>query len=237
MQLISKNKFIPWLLCFLLFAQGIGLYHITSVFAGNASTSAGVNNKAPVFSVGPVDDSGTSTPKNVGANVTFTATATDKNSDHYYLAVCQTSTAPTPGADAAPTCNGGTFCVSSTDVAAGTSTSCTYPVTSGDAGSRAWYAYVCDKLASGALCSTLYSQGTGGDPTASPFYVNTQPNFTIFSDDSGTGKDPGATVTWTSTAADADGDLLTLHVCKTAAFTGGVCTGGEWCTNATPNSR
>lgn len=227
MQLIYKNKFIPWLLCFLLFAQGVGLYHITAVFAGNASTSAGVNNKAPYFTTGPADDSGSSTPINVGSNVTFTATAGDKNSDHYYLAVCQTSTAPTPGANAAPTCNGGTFCVTSTDVAAGTSTSCTYPVASGDAPSKAWYAFVCDKLATGALCSS-YSQGSG-EPGVSPFYVNTIPTFTAFADDAGSGKDPGSKITWTSTASDADGDQVTLYVCKTASFNGSTCAGGEWC--------
>lgn len=228
MQLLNKNKFVPWVLCLLLVIQGTGLYHITFVFAGNATTQAGVNNKAPAFSAGPADDSGSSTPINVGSNVTFTATATDKNNDQYYLAVCKDSTAPTPGNNDAPTCNGtGTWCVSTSPANAGSPTSCTYQVQTGDAPSKAWYAFVCDKLASGALCSS-YSQGSG-EPGVSPFYVNTVPTFTAFADDAGTGKDPGATVTWTSTASDADGDQVTLYVCKTASFNGSSCPGGEWC--------
>jgi hypothetical protein len=216
----------------LLVIQGTGLYHITSVFAGDSSTSASVNNKVPTFTDIPYEDpASTSTaPTNVGTNVTFKTKANDKNVDQYYLAICE-ETGITAGNDGPPTCTGtgAEFCYS-TATDSDAVASCTYQVASGDVPSQAWYGYVCDKNAS-ALCTSVNS-GTGDSGT--PFYVNSQPTFTVFADDAPV--DPGATVTWTSTASDADGDLLELYVCKTQAFSGGVCTGGEWCHDTTPQA-
>lgn len=233
MQLLNKNKFVPWFLCLLLILQGTGLYHITSVFAGNASTSAGVNNKAPVIT-GNVAENPASTsaaPTLVGADVTFEVNATDKNSDPYYLAVCTTA-AVTAHANAAPTCDVGTWKVSA-ETAYGNQATAAYTVLQGDASSNNWYAYVCDKNAN-SLCSAVNS-GTGD--SGSPFYVNHAPTFSAFADDAGAGKDPGATVTWTSTSSDSDGDNVTLYVCKTAVFTGSACTGGAWCTSSASASN
>ncbi len=227
MQLISKNKFVPWFLCLLLILQGAGLYHIASVFATGASTSAGVNNKAPTFTTIPYEDptSSSAAPTNVGADVTFKAIANDKNSDPYYLAVCTTS-AVTPHASAAPTCTVGTWKVSA-ETASDVMATAAYTVLQGDASSNAWYAFACDKNANSA-CSAV-SSGSGESGT--PFYVNHAPTFTVFADDSP--KNPGATVTWTSTASDSDSDNVTLFVCKTASFNGTTCAGGQWC-NSSP---
>jgi len=65
-------------------------------------------------------------------------------------------------------------------------------------------------------------------PSGSPFVVNHRPNFTFVSNDSP--KDPGQTITWTTTASDPDtirgGDKIKLFVCSTNGFnpTSG-CTG------------
>ncbi|MFZ2414531.1 MAG: hypothetical protein WAW33_00805 [Minisyncoccia bacterium] len=226
MQLINKNKFVPWFLCLLLILQGTGLYHITSVFAGNASTSAGVNNKVPTYT-GNVAESPASyatTPTAVGADVTFKVTATDKNNDKYYLAVCTTA-AVTAHASAAPTCDVGTWKVSA-ETSSGSEATAAYTTLQGDASSNNWYAYVCDKNAN-SLCTTVDS-GTGD--SGSPFIVNHAPTFTVFADDAGAGKAPGATVTWTSTSTDSDSDTVTLYVCKDNDFTGTDCgVGGKWC--------
>jgi hypothetical protein len=226
MQLISKNKFIPWLLCLLLIVQGIGFYKIAIIFAAgqNATTSAAINNKAPVIS-GHVAENPASTaaaPAIVGGSVIFQVTATDQNSDQYYLAVCKAA-GITPGTNGVPTCTSGNYCISIA-TNAGSQATCSYTTLQGDGSSNNWYAYACDKNASGA-CSAVDSGGTGG--SESPFYVNHAPTFTVYADDSA--KNPGATVTWTSTSSDSDSDNVTLYVCKTASFNGTTCAGGQWC--------
>jgi hypothetical protein len=244
------KKSLSWfsvltLLCLL----GFVYFHLgkTTVRADDLGTSVTVGNEAPSFTDNPHEDpsshnsSGTGdtagNPTNVGSNVTFKATASDPNSDDYYLIVCTTN-AVSPGTEGgAPTCDVGTWCTSSS-TADDVEASCTYQTQAGDSESNTWYAFVCDAASSNQACSSS-DQGTGQGNAASPFYVNHVPTFTAYSDDSG--KNPGQTVTWTTTSEDPDSDAaddtVTLYVCKTAAFSGGAspsCTGGEWCHDASP---
>ena len=137
-------------------------------------TTLNIENVPPSFTSGPSDgpSSGTA-PTNAGANVTFTAMAHDNNADQYYLAICKTGDAPTPGTDGPPTCNGGAGNNWAISAAANSDApaSVTYLTSPSNAESNAWYAFVCDKNTAG-LCSA-YSQGTLD--AGSPFKVNHQP--------------------------------------------------------------
>jgi len=222
--MFKQNKILS--LFFILFLVVILnlVFYALKVKADNASTTAAVANKAPTFTAGPAENpaSTASSPTLVGNNVTFQATATDKNGDQYYLAICK-GQGITAGSNGPPTCTSGQWCISSA-TNSGSQASCSYQVQQTDASSNDWYAYVCDKNTSGQ-CSS-YSQGSGD--SGSPFYVNHQPTFTSFSDDSP--KDPGGTVTFSTTASDQDGDNVILYVCKSNDFNGSTCgAGGEWC--------
>lgn len=192
-----------------------------SVVADSINTQVTVSNSAPTFSVAPAESpaSDTTTPTNVGNVVTFQATATDANNDSYRLAICKTN-AVTPNGVGSPTCDGGSWCVSST-AASGAQASCTYTALSGDVESNDWYAFVCDST-TGSTCSSS-SQGSGS--SGSPFAVNHTPAFTAMNSTAG---DPGATITFTATASDADtsgsADTVLLVVCSASGATASGCT-------------
>lgn len=198
-----------------------------SVRAESVATSVTVGNAVPSFTAGPAESvaSTATTPTNVGSTVTFTATAEDGNNEDYYLAICKTD-AITPGSSSAPTCTGGSWCITGA-TASGAGTSCGHTAIDGDAEVNAWYAFVCD----GTGCSAS-SQGSGD--TGSPFEVNHAPDFSAISNDST--KNPGETITWSATASDTDtssvADTVKLLVCKTAGITAGACTGDEWCSSS-----
>ncbi|MEK7168928.1 MAG: hypothetical protein AAB778_02845, partial [Patescibacteria group bacterium] len=206
-----------------------------TVMADSVTTSVTVGNSAPAITAGPAEstESSSTSPTNVGSGVTFTATATDSNSENYYLLVCATDAA-TPTNGGAPNCTSTQWCVSSS-TASGAQATCTYTTLIGNAESNAWYAFVCDGNASAANCSAAGNQGTGG--TGSPFGVNHAPGFTAISNDGP--KDPGATVTWSTTASDTDtsgaADTVKLLVCKTTGIAAGACDGGgsdTWCSSS-----
>lgn len=228
---VSLRKMTYLLVALLLFA-GFGS---ARVFADDFTPTASVSNSVPSFTTGPSDgSSSTATPTNVGINVTFTATAADANGDQYYLAICKTN-AVAAGTDAAPTCTGGSWAIS-TATNSTSQASVTYTALVGDAESNAWYAFVCDKKPSGAGCSTS-SQGSG--VTGSPFNVNHKPSYTFTSalDTGGGTVAPGDTVRVTVTLADSDTDggqdTVRMHVCASGdTFGGGVCSGTEYCNSA-----
>lgn len=231
------KKSIPWFLVLILIGTMVGLgLNIAKpqVKADTSTTSVAVANTAPSFTAGPAEDPaslGTS-PTNVGSNVTFKATASDPNTDNYYLAVCTTDAVTAGASGGAPTCNVGTRCVS-TSTADDVQASCTYTTLVGDAESNAWYAFVCDAASSSQACSAS-SQGTGD--SGSPFKVNHRPSFTVVGD-SPDPSTPGATVTITTTASDADvdtaADTVKLYVCKAQDGTSSGCgVGGTWCSAA-----
>jgi hypothetical protein len=198
------------------------------VRAAVVATSVTVGNSAPAFTVAPAENpvSDTVTPTWAGNDVTFEATATDNNGDAYYLIVCQTNSA-TATNGGAPTCGGGTWCVSGSTTS-GSQASCAHTTSAGSNETNAWFAFVCDGVAAGAACSSS-SQGSGD--SGSPFVVNHAPVFTNIANNSP--QNPGGTITWTATASDTNtGATVTLLVCKVAGVSGTDCTGGvsdRWC--------
>lgn len=206
-----------------------------SVLADAVTTSVTVGNSAPSITAGPAESpaSYATTPTNVGDNVTFQATATDSNSENYYLAICKTNSV-TPVNGGAPTCGGGNWCISTTTTS-GSQASCTYTALVGDAQSNVWYAFVCDGNSS-AACSAS-SQGTGD--SGSPFKVNHRPTFATITNDSP--KDPGVNITWSTNSSTLDSDndttpdTVKLIICKTTGITNDDCDGGasdRWCASS-----
>jgi hypothetical protein len=195
------------------------------VSAENVGTSVTIANSGPVFTDGPREDaiSSSTSPTNAGTNVRFEGTANDPNDDRYYLAVCK-SNLITAGNDAAPTCTDGDWCIS-TDFADETEADCSYTTQAGDIESNAWYAFVCDKVSGGGICSAASS---GSGDSGSPFAVNHRPTFSAFGDTGAVA--PGAVVTFQGTVADSDTDgtqdLISMFVCKANDFTGTACGGG-----------
>lgn len=196
------------------------LYNVT--FADNVGTSVTVSNEGPTFASAPYEDTASfsGSPVNAGSTLTFRGTGSDPNTDNYYLAICKTD-AITPVDGAAPTCPGGTWCVSSS-TGDGVEANCDYVVSNAEAAeSNAWYAFVCDDTPASSTCS-ISSQGAGN--SGSPFFINHRPTFTQITDDGGTGTDsgdnPGGTITFTATASDGDSDnaadTVSLVVCSTS---------------------
>jgi len=221
----------------LLFSTGMFLLKI---FADSITTSVTVGNSAPTITAGPAEsaESSSTSPTNVGASVTFQATATDSNAENYYLIVCS-SDSVTPHNGAAPTCGATQWCVS-TSTTSGSQASCSRTALIGDAESNAWYAFVCDGNASAANCTATGNQGSGG--TGSPFAVNHAPAFSSVSNDGP--KNPGQTVTWITTSSDSDtsgsADTVKLLVCKTTGISADACDGGAgdtWCSSSASASN
>jgi len=140
-----------------------------AALSDTSSTETDVTNVSPVIRE-TVSDGGSnsSAPTNVGSNVTFTTKAADVNSNDYYLAVCKYQYVKA-GNDAAPSCctdAGLLTCTAaekwaiSTATAIAATASVTYTAQSGDPQSNAWYAFVCDKVATTAAC---YPAGGAGD--------------------------------------------------------------------------
>jgi hypothetical protein len=225
---------------FLLLVQvNVYIEHVKATSTTN--TSVTVSNTAPDFATGgepyEVPASYSGTPINVGASISFYATGEDANSDQYYLAICQTD-AVTAGNNAAPTCTGGSWCVSSA-TNSGVATSCTYNALQTDPeGPNVWYAFICDKVTGVGDCSAS-QQGTGN--SGSPFYINHRPSFSQITDDGGgganSGADPGGSMTFTATASDPDtdgtSDTVKLVVCAdTTGATYGGCSGTQLCVSS-----
>jgi uncharacterized delta-60 repeat protein len=135
----------------------------------SSTTSLGISNVAPTIS--SVTDNGSSgtTPTNIGTDVTFTMSASDPNGDPIYIAICKENSI-TANANAAPTCGGaGAWYVDTTERANPISSASVTTSTTGLLGeSYDWYAFACDKVASGPLCSSMLN-------TDSPFKVNHRP--------------------------------------------------------------
>ncbi len=193
-----------------------------------ALTLSGNTNTAPTFSVDPSDDgSASTTPTNYGDNISFSATAGDAEGDSYYLAICKTDSI-NPNSNSAPTCGGGSWCISGA-TASGTEATCDYIATSSTE-SLAWYAFVCDKVSGFGIskCSSA-SQGSGDILNDSPFVINHPPSFSAVAttDDN---KNPGETFVITATVVDTDTagspDTMDLFICtKDSAAAGVGCTG------------
>jgi hypothetical protein len=204
------------------------LFFSFDAYADTVTTSVTVGNAAPTITAGPAENpaSYTASPTNVGSNVTFQATAEDSNGEDYYLLICSTDAA-TATNGGSPTCDDDTWCTS-TATSSESQATCSYTTLVGDSTSNAWYAFVCDGNSSSAACSSSGDQGSGD--SGSPFEVNHRPSFSSPSNDGP--KDPGSTVTWSTTVSDSDSDNVKLIVCKTTGISGDACDGGSgdtWC--------
>ncbi len=179
-------------------------------------------------------------PTNVGADVVFTGRFDDPNHDDYYMAICKTN-AITANSNAAPTCTGGAWGVS-TATSFGNNATVNYTTLDTDAESNAWYGFFCDKTAVGPACTTMMNTGSSstlGDD-GSPFFVNHRPRFdtVLETDSTDTSIAPGETIKFklTKITAISDPDLNTaqdtvsMYICtpettgfdyKTPACTGG----------------
>lgn len=116
-------------------------------------------NTTPSFTVNPIDSPD---PLTVGFDVTFTATATDGESNNWYLIICKTNSVT---AGMPPACQTNqTYCVSSSAVTSGSENSCTW--TSTQTGTQNWYAFACDDDPVNPICST--ANATGSPLTVSP---------------------------------------------------------------------
>ncbi|MFH0951462.1 MAG: hypothetical protein V1765_03255 [bacterium] len=210
--------------------------------ADTATTGVTVGNSVPAFDNTPAETvashngAGTgntaNNPTNEGSAVTFTADATDANGDQWKLLVCSTDDVTGIG------CAATQYCISASAVNSGSTNTCSYTTLNGNPESNTWYAFACDATA--CMPDGTGNQGSGNSGT--PFYVNHDPSFSAYSNDSD--GDPGDIVTFTATTSsdsdsDAAQDLLTLYVCLTASFSGGAspaCGGTELCHELTPEA-
>lgn len=181
-----------------------------------ATTTVTVKNAPPDIIIQPSElfasgqGSTSTTPVNIGASIGFSITASDMESNSYYLLVCANGSAPTPGAGgSAPECSGGAsnrLCVSGL-FADDAEATCTYNSVSGAPETKDWYAFVCDNHATESDCSA-YSQGSavGVNATSSPMYVNHAPVFA--SGATTVNNQPAGDNPFTFTATTTDTDLL-----------------------------
>lgn len=209
-----------------MFLLNLGAQELKQVEAqGLATTTVTVLNTPPQWTVDAQEstESSTTTPTNSGSAVTWIATATDSNSESYYLLICSNGNAPTAtSSPATPTCGSGAvrWAVSALTASAAQASAAT-TTTEAFAETNAWFAWVCDAVAINPRCNATYKQGTA--TTASPYNVNHRPAFTDFWDNSNALTSvPGVTVTFTATSSDADivvaADTVKLFVCSTNAF-------------------
>ena len=216
-------------ICLILLSISFSIFSLEAfqAYADTVTTSVTVGNSAPSFTAGPLENptSSITTPTNVGSSITFQATASDSNSENYYLLICSSNSA-TPTNGGAPTCGATTWCTS-TATTSGSQASCSYTTQLADTTSNDWYAFVCDGNSSAASCSTA-QQGSGD--SGSPFVVNHSPSFS--SPFNNSPQNPGSTVTWTTTASDSDSNTVKLLVCKTPGITDGTCDGDTWCSTS-----
>jgi hypothetical protein len=252
------------------FSVVVALVLFTSVFGvlriANAApfttpqTSTSISNLAPVFTVQPNEswtqayandshtdaraESSATYPTNVGTDLTISATATDANGDDYYLIVCKDAVAATPGNFAAPTCSSlpNTWAVGA-DTTQGSGTSVTFSTTGLTNETYSWYAYACDKVQGGGLCTlatssqggTLAEAGSPGAASGSPFHVNHRPVMGTLNSISVA---PGTTLNFklahstqvSDPDTNASQNTVTLYVCTpettTFDYYTNTCTGG-----------
>ncbi len=144
-------------------ATGGATWQPGSNSVNNGGNSGWLFNAVPSITAGPSDQGSSSgSPTNSGGNLRFTATATDSDSDNYYLAICKTSSITVVNS-AAPTCPGGNWCISGATTS-GSQSSCSYLTSDLDIGTKDWYAFLCDNNSSSVCSSSLQGSGSSGSP-------------------------------------------------------------------------
>ncbi len=221
-----------------------------AVSTSTVVTTVTVLNTPPVWVVQAHETvpSATTTPTNAGNIVYWQATANDSGSDPFYLLLCKTNGTPFASSTTTPSCAGGAtnqWNVSAVSTTTGNTVVWTSTTTLDkflvgvgpfDNESNAWYAWVCDNNASGAACSSSYTQGDPGFPNGnSPFVVNHAPLF--FSLSNSGNVNPGSPESWTVVATDTDtirgGDALHIVACKSSGLVNTIyCdSNGTWATS------
>lgn len=234
-----------FLLMMLFDVQNTGNTHSVQA-TSTATTTVTVLNTPPVWTVTAREwyASATTTPTNVGTSTWWTAIGTDSNAESYYLLICKSSSTPIAVAGGAPRCGGGGTDQWAVSAATASGASSTVATTTQDAWATKnnWFGYICDGNAGSPRCNDAQFNGlheTGAaSATSSPFVVNHRPTLTWVADDSPTF--PGATTTWTSSSADADGDNVKLHICKATDFnvvTSSCGPGGFWASSTFAGSN
>lgn len=225
------------------------LIEVPEALADVASTTVEVKNSPPVISVPPAESpsSTSTTPVNVGDNISIQVTATDGEGNQYYLLICSTnSVIPDSSGGESHHCGDITF-GSSTIANSGAQATTTFAVAdpTPSAESDEWYAFVCDNHATQADCSSA-SQGleAGSGDSSSPFYINHAPVFSA-ANTTADDKNPGNAldpfeVTATVTDGDIAGgnDILTIYVCGSEGWSiSSGCAGMQLCTgtSTSPN--
>jgi len=220
---------------FLLLLPFLSLFHIFPhpIQAATSTFTVTVGNSPPQFTTQAYElpTSTYSNPSNVGATLSFVATAQDPNAGSYYLIVCS-SNSVVPHDGSVPTCTSAQWCISSA-TASDSPATCSRDITLSETLSLDWYAFVCDSADTNAACGDV-SVNTGD--SGSPYFINNPPAFSGISNN-GSSISIGSTVTWTpNEAADSDffplpgggtlQDQVSLLVCKTAGVSGTTCDGG-----------
>ncbi len=175
-----------------------------------ASTSVTVVNLPPVivYDVREDVESSTSSPTNSGDQVSWITVAVDGASEDYWLLICDTNATPTPAGGNQPTCASGVqWAVSALTPSGATATAATTTVDRNGATnlfneSNTWYGFVCDDNVDTQRCSGTSPAQQGVGTGTSPFYVNSRPLFTAFSNDGPV--NPDGTLTFYSTSTDDD---------------------------------
>jgi hypothetical protein len=165
-----------------------------------------------IYGSGIETESSHSIPTTAGTDVDFKATATDGDADDYYLAICKTDAA-TAVNNSAPTCDGGTWAISSATIS-GNEATASYTTLDSDGQQNDWYAFVCDHNAA----STCSASSQGSDKSGSPFVVNHQPDFAdnfSVTDINGGASGPGEQLKFNFEIDETNGDGATVVVCDT----------------------
>jgi hypothetical protein len=203
----------------LAFLFDAGTQQLSRVSAQTATTTLTVLNTPPTFQVEAYEviESSTTTPTNSGTVQQWRAIGNDSNNAPYFLLICSTSAAPTPGAasgpnnlgTAPPSCPAGTQW--GVSAAASSSQPATVSTTTSEVGQFAggaysgekhnWYAWVCDDDPFNPRCSVAFSQGFSAT-NSSPYHINKRPVLTNAYNNGPV--DPGGTLTFLSTSSDPD---------------------------------
>lgn len=202
-----------------------------------ASTTVTVRNSPPSFTVDPAESptSSSTSPVNETETAVLVGTASDPESNNWYLIVCSAA-GVTAHNGAAPTCTATAYCVSGA-TAAGSQATCVYSNVTSAGETQAWYAYACDNHATEADC-TAVNQGSGD--SGSPLYVNHKTTINTVST-TVNNRDPGQAVTITATSTDTDtqggNDQLYLSVCSTNVYSTSTGCGATTLCNATTTAN
>jgi hypothetical protein len=191
--------------------------------AKTATTTVEVLNAPPYFTVDASENpfSTSTSPINVGSNISFNATAVDPEGQQYYFIVCPTNFV-NPVNGGSPTCAAQAICTSVL-INSSAQASCAYNnISDPSSETQDWYAFVCDAHSSEADCSTV-NQGSQPNilASSSPYYINHAPhlNTLITTVDN---QDPGGTFTVSASSSDPDvargSEIMHLDVCQTNSW-------------------